>query len=68
MSRLVNVYFKLISGKVHFLLVIFQIPGRKMPFSASSQNSISEKSISGHFEVSFLEIQNFSTVGVVICH
>ena len=56
MSRLVNVYFKLISGKVHFLLVIFQIPGRKMPFSASSQNSITEKSISGHFEVSFLEI------------
>ena len=56
MSRSINVYFKLISGNVHFLLVIFQIPRRKMPFSASSQKSISEKSISGHFEVSFLEL------------
>ena len=56
MSRSVNVSFKLIAGNVHFLLVIFQNPGRKMPFSASSQKSISEKSISGHFEVIFLEL------------
>ena len=52
----VNAYFNLISGNVHFLLVIFKIPRRKMPFSASSQKSISEKSISGHFEVIFLEL------------
>ena len=39
-----------------------------MPFSASSQTSISEKSIFGHFEVIFLEVYNFSKAGVVICY
>ena len=56
MSKSVNAYFNLIAVKVQFLSVIFKNPGRKMPFSASSQKSISEKSISGHFEVIFLDL------------
>ena len=43
-------------GNVYFILVIFNIHGRKMRYSESSQKPISEKSIFGHFEVVFLKV------------
>ena len=52
--------FNVVSGNVYFVIVIFNIHGQKMRFSESSQNSISEKSIFGHFEVIFSTYrQNF---------
>ena len=51
--------FDVVFGNVDFVIVIFKIHGRKMRFSESSQNSISEKSIFGHFEVFFLYVWNF---------
>ena len=41
---------------VYFVIVVFNICGRKMRFSESNQNSMSEKSIFGHFEVIFLNV------------
>ena len=55
-----------VSGKVCFVTVFFNIHGRKTRFSASSQNSISEKPTFGPFEVIFLNVQIFPRVGVVI--
>ena len=37
-----------------------------MKFSESSQNSLSEKSIFGHFEVIFLHVKIFPWAGVVM--
>ena len=37
-----------------------------MRISESSQNSISEKSIFGHFEVFFLNVQIFSRAGMAV--
>ena len=48
--------FNVVSGNVYFVIVILSIYGRKMRFSESSQNSMSEKSIFGHFEVIFLNV------------
>ena len=62
MITLLHAVFILISGKVYFVVVISNFPGRKMRFSASSQNSISEKSVLGHFKVIFLNVLFFSTV------
>ena len=45
--------FNVIFDNENNLLVISNICVRKMRFSASSQNSISEKSIFGQFEVIF---------------
>ena len=45
-----------VSGNVYFAIVISNIRGRKKLFSESSQNSLSEKSIFGHFEVIFLNV------------
>ena len=36
-----------------------------MRFSENTENSISEKSIFGHFEVTFLNVLNFRRAGVV---
>ena len=63
MSISLHAVFNLISGIVYFITVISNIHGRKMRFSASSQNSNSEKSIFGHFEVIFLNVKNFSQGG-----
>ena len=54
MSTSLHADFNVVSGNVDFVIVISNICGRKMRFSAGSQNSISEKSILGQFEVIFL--------------
>ena len=56
MSPPLQAVFNAVSGNVYFVIVIFNIHGRKMRFSESSQNSLSENSIFGHFEVIFLNI------------
>ena len=52
-----------VSGNVYFVLPIFNIHGRKMRFSASSQKSVSEKSIFGPFEVIFSTYKFFQRRG-----
>ena len=56
MSIPLHALFKVIFGNKNFVLVIFFIHGRKMRFSESSQNFISEKSIFGQFGVIFLNV------------
>ena len=56
MSTSLHAVFNVVSGNVYLVIVVFNIHGRKMRFSESSQNSMSEKSIFGHFEVIFLNI------------
>ena len=56
MSTSLHAVFNVVFGNVYFILVISNIHGRKRRFSESSQNSISEKSIFGHFEVIFLYV------------
>ena len=65
MSTTLHAIVIVVSGNVYFLIVIFNLHGRKIRFSESSQNSISEKSIFGHFEVIFLNIQICPRAGVV---
>ena len=54
MSTILQAVFIVISGNVYFAIVIFEICGLKMRLSASSQNSITEKSVFGLFRVIFL--------------
>ena len=56
MSTSLHAVFNVVSGNVYSVIVIFTICGRKMRFSESTQNSMSEKSIFGHFEVIFLYV------------
>ena len=56
MSTSLHAVFNVVSGNVYFVLVIFNIYGQKLRFSENSQNSVSEKSIFGHFEVIFLNV------------
>ena len=56
MSTTLHAAFKVVSGNAYFVIVIFNIPARKMQIFGSSQNSISEKSIFGQFEVIFLNV------------
>ena len=56
MSTSLHAVFNLISGNVYFVIVIFNFHGRKMRFSESSQNSISENTIFGPFEAVFLNV------------
>ena len=56
MSTSLHEAFNVVFGIVHFVIVVFNINGRKLPFSESSQNSMSEKSIFGHFEVIFVNV------------
>ena len=56
MSTSLHAIFNVVFGNVDFVIVIFNLFGRKMRFSESSQKSISEKSIFGHFEVIFLYV------------
>ena len=49
MSTSLHVVFNVVSGNVYFVILIFNICGQKRRSSESSQNSISEKSIFGHF-------------------
>ena len=54
MSTTLHAVFSVVFGDVDFVLVIFNIRGRKRRFPESSQNSISGKSLFGHFDVIFL--------------
>ena len=56
MSTLLHAVFNVIFGNVYFVIVILSIHGQKMQISESSQNSISENSIFGHFEVIFFNV------------
>ena len=56
MSTSLHAVLNVVSGNVYFVIVISNICGRKLRFSESSQNSMSEKSIFGHFEVIFLHV------------
>ena len=56
MSTSLHVVFNVVFGNVYFVIVIFNIRGRKMRFSESTQNFITEKSIFGQFEVIFLNV------------
>ena len=56
MSTSLHAVFNVIFGNKNFVTVIFKICGRKMRFSESSQNSVSENSIFGQFEVIFVNI------------
>ena len=56
MSTSLHANFNVVFDNVDFVIVIFNICGRKMRFSESSQNSISEISIFGQFEVIFLNV------------
>ena len=56
MSTSLHAVFNVVSGNVNYVIVNFNICDRKMRFSESTQNSISEKSIFGHFEVIFLNV------------
>ena len=59
MSTSLHAVVYVVSGHMDFVIVFFNIRGRKMRISESSQNSISEKSIFGHFEVFFLNVWFF---------
>ena len=63
MSTSLHAIFIVVFGNVYFVIVSFNIHGRKMRFSESSRNSISEKSIFGHFEVIFLNVLIFGQDG-----
>ena len=56
MSTSLHAVFNVISDIVFFVIVISNIHGRKTRISESSQNSITEKSIFGQFEVFFLYV------------
>ena len=59
MSTSLHAVFNFIFGNVYSVIVISNNHGRKMRFSESTPNSISEKSIFGQFEVSFLNAYKF---------
>ena len=59
MSTSLHAVFNVVSGNVYFVIVILNIRRRKMRLSESSQNSMSEKSIFGHFEVIFFNVWFF---------
>ena len=63
MSTSLHATFNVVFGNVYFVIVIFNIHGRKFQFSESSQNSLSEKSIFGHFGVIFLNVLKFPGLG-----
>ena len=65
-SKPLHADFIVVFGIVYFVTVISNIRGWKMRFSESSQNSISEKSIFGHFEAVLLNLYILPGAGVVI--
>ena len=66
MNTSLHAVFNVASGNVYFVIGSSNIHGRKMRLSESSQNSMSEKSIFGHFEVIFLNVLSFSRTGVAV--
>ena len=65
MSTSLHAVFNVVFGNVYFVIVISNICGRKMQFSESSENSMSENSIFGHFEAIFPNVYIFPRAGVV---
>ena len=65
MSTSLHAVFKVVPGNVYFVSVFSSIHSRKMRFSGSTQNSMSEKSIFGQFKVIFLNVKMFPRLGVV---
>ena len=65
MSTSLHAVFNVVSGNVDFVIVIFNIHGRKMRFSESTQNSMSEKPFFGQFGAIFLNLYIFPRAGVV---
>ena len=63
MSTSLHAVSNVVSGFVYFVIVIFNIHGRKMRFSESRQNSISENSTFGDFEAFFSTYKIFSGRG-----
>ena len=63
MSTSLHPIFNVISSNVYFVIVSSNICGRKTRFSESSQNSVSEKSIFGQFEVIFLNVYTWGGGG-----
>ena len=63
MRASVHVFFIVPFGSTYCVIIIFRIHGQKMRFSAGSQISISEKSISGYYEAVFLNAEGFFTAG-----
>ena len=62
MSTSLHAVLNVVSGNAYFVIVIFNIHGRKKRFSESSQNSMSEKSIFVNLR-SFFQHINFSQGG-----
>ena len=56
MTTSFHAVFNVVFGNVYLVIVIFNIYGQNLRFSESSQNSVSEKSIFGHFEVILLNV------------
>ena len=56
MSTSIHAVFNVAFGNIYFVIVIFIGCGRKIRLSESTQNSLTEKSIFGHFEVIFLNV------------
>ena len=56
LSTTLHAVCNVVFGNVYFVIVTFNMCVRKMRFSESRQNSISEKSIFGQFEVIFLNV------------
>ena len=66
MSTLLHAVSKTVIDNVYIDIVVLNIHGQKMPFSASSQTSLSEKSTYSQFEVISLIVELFSWTGVAI--
>ena len=56
MSTSLHPVINVVFGNVVFVIVFFKIRGRKMRFSASSQNSIYKNTIFGQLEAIFLNV------------
>ena len=56
MSRFLHALYNVVSGNVYFVILVLNIYGRKMRVAESSQKSISEKSIFGQFDFTFLNV------------
>ena len=63
MRTSVHVFFIVPFGSIYCVTIFFRIHGQKMRFSAGSQISISEKSMSGYYEAVFFKAEGFSTAG-----
>ena len=66
MSTTLHAIFNVVFDNIYFVIGFVTVHGWKKRCSESSQKSISEKSIFGHFEVIDLNVQSFPNLGVLI--